>query len=90
VIHAFLFSFFSIETRKNRQSRDIKDRKSLLYITSIMNYLIMIPFLLLFIRIINTIEYDDDEKQIAFHSSRKYNSIFHCLVIPSYPKNIVD
>jgi hypothetical protein len=46
----------------------------------IMNYLIIIYFLFLFIRINNTFEYDDDDdgKQLAFDSS-KSNSIFNCL-----------
>jgi hypothetical protein len=57
-----------------------------------MNYLIIISFFLLFIQIINTLEYDDDdddEKQVASHSS-KYDSILNCLATPCYPINIVE
>jgi len=55
-----------------------------------MNYLIIISFFLLFIQIINALEYDDDdEKQVASHSS-KYDSILNCLATPSYPINIVE
>jgi hypothetical protein len=58
----------------------------------IMNYLIIIYFLFLFIRINNTFEYDgddDDGKQLAFDSS-KSNSIFNCLATLSYPIIIVE
>jgi hypothetical protein len=52
-----------------------------------MNYLIIISFLLLFIQIINSFEYDDDsdEKQVASHSSK-----YDCLAITFYHMNIVE
>jgi len=58
----------------------------------IMNYLIIIYFILLFIRINNTFEYDDDggdEKQVESNSS-KSNSMFNCLATPSYLIIIVE